>query len=124
MPDQTDRANEIRHLKHPAIFLTNTLHHLNLTWATLRYDFQYPRDRLLPRIIINTKPCAISKPVQVFCKEVSLASFFLIFQYNKSDEISPIAQGEDIPPHHGDSDICLRQRVFYQILFRCRKGEN
>ena len=36
MPDQANRANEIRHLKHPAIFLPNTLHHLNLTWTTLR----------------------------------------------------------------------------------------
>ena len=56
---------------------------------------------------------------------MSSASYFLIFpKYNKSDEISPIAQGEDIPPHHGDSDVCLRQRIFYQILFLSRKGEN
>ena len=102
MPDQANRANEIRHLKHPAIFLPNTLHHLNLTWTTLRNVYtKCPRlhtslsfqnttkaMRFLPSLKARTSPCITVTQTSVFVN-AHFTKFFSFPARGKMKKFSP-----------------------------------
>lgn len=55
MSDQFDRADEVRHLKHPAVFLCHLLLSDDRARATLGDPLKDVRDALLPAIVKDVK---------------------------------------------------------------------